>query len=227
MVVQALNVPLIDQTAELLASSFITSVATLAPYAQYVRRNIRRYLHEHQALPLKAVVLVAVLHPFCAIPATAEVIWPDTESVFDCVGALRMDGPCVLFCNKLGPANELESSCHVRFHLSALAAHLPLRAVVHFALNPITPDNSNRYGALYHWPNIPSCGALSKAGVMTVANPSISVAGNGVEPALATSSLPRVIGSAEVSFDPSTRSPQMFVDAPEVGSASVFTWWST
>ncbi|KXZ41251.1 hypothetical protein GPECTOR_606g683 [Gonium pectorale] len=72
VVISPLTVPLIEQTADLLASSFVTAVAALAPYGAYVRRNIGRYLTEHQALPPKAVVLVAVLQPQEAAAAEGE-----------------------------------------------------------------------------------------------------------------------------------------------------------
>ncbi|GLC48824.1 hypothetical protein PLESTB_000152600 [Pleodorina starrii] len=71
VVIQALTVPLIEQTAELLAVSFVATAAHLAPYASYVRRNIVRYLREHQALAPDAMVLVAVLQPSAEREAAA------------------------------------------------------------------------------------------------------------------------------------------------------------
>ncbi|EFJ49091.1 hypothetical protein VOLCADRAFT_90366 [Volvox carteri f. nagariensis] len=71
VIIQALPIPLIDQTTELLASSFVASITHLAPYASYVRRNIARYLREHQAMAPDALILVAVLQPCVTEPAVA------------------------------------------------------------------------------------------------------------------------------------------------------------
>ncbi|KAG2449302.1 hypothetical protein HYH02_005459 [Chlamydomonas schloesseri] len=141
VVIQALTVPFIEQTSELLATSFVAAVSYLAPYAAYVRRNIAAYLREHQALPPRALVLVAVLQPAEEAAAAEQ-------------GAAGADASA--------------------------------------------PAGANDGGG----------GAAGTGG-------SDGGGGGAAGPgAVLSGSRPRVIGTAEVSFSPSTRSSQPFLDAP-------------
>lgn len=124
----------------------MTAVSYLAPYAAYVRRNIAAYLREHQALPPKALVLVAVLQPYAPAP---------------------VPGAATAGREEQGKGQGADST-----------------------------DGAGGAGG----------------------------DGNGVGPgAVLSGSRARVIGTAEVSFNPSTRSSQPFLDAPAVSADG--GWW--
>ncbi|KAG2491644.1 hypothetical protein HYH03_010014 [Edaphochlamys debaryana] len=189
VVVQALPAPLIPPTADLLAQAFIGTAARLAPYARFLRRNIGSYLLEHQALPPKALVLVALLHPH-----------PGPQ------GELR------------GEARALQEE-----QQRALAAKQGKR----FFFPPPPSAPSPWPGASVHLPSMgPGAAAPgAEAGAESVSYSSGNGTGTGDNSGEAAAPSgqqegeqqqpPVIIGTAEVSFSPVTRSSQPFLDPPD------------